>query len=289
MSVATWIFRRNCKKSDQKRDAGLSTPKEIERFDNLPYGLDDRWQILDVYRPKNRLQKLPVIVSVHGGGWVYGDKEVYQYYCMDLAKRGFIVVNFTYRLAPKYKFPAALEDTNAVFHWIVQHAAEFDMDLGKLFAVGDSAGATNIGLYAAILTNKAYGDSFDFSLPDITIKALGCNCGVYTMTRENNNAFYAAIFKNKGTKEELKQMDLVSHITERFPPCYIIGASNDSLKEEIPKLTERLKKCHIPYRQRVYGDEKDHPLYHVFHCDIKTEDAKLANDEECDFFGEYMD
>lgn len=55
---------------------------------------------------------IPVIVSVHGGGWGYGDKERYQYYCMSLAQQGFAVVNFSYRLASKYKFPAPLEDTN---------------------------------------------------------------------------------------------------------------------------------------------------------------------------------
>ena len=55
---------------------------------------------LDVYRPKLNIKgKLPVIMSVHGGGWVYGDKDVYQWYCMNLAQRGFAVVNYSYRLA----------------------------------------------------------------------------------------------------------------------------------------------------------------------------------------------
>lgn len=75
-------------------------------------------QRLDVYRPRAREgEKLPVIISVHGGGWVYGDKDGYQFYCMGLAERGFAVVNFSYRLAPEAKFPASLEDTNAVFRY----------------------------------------------------------------------------------------------------------------------------------------------------------------------------
>ena len=67
---------------------------------------------MDVYRPRDTDAVIPVIVSVHGGGWGYGDKERYQYYCMSLAQQGFAVVNFSYRLASKYKFPAPLEDTN---------------------------------------------------------------------------------------------------------------------------------------------------------------------------------
>lgn len=98
---------------------------------------------LDVYRPKatNIEEKLPVIVSVHGGGWVYGDKEGYQYYCMSLAQRGFAVVNFSYRLAPESKFPASIIDTNLVFGWILDHAEEYGFDTENIFAVGDSAGA----------------------------------------------------------------------------------------------------------------------------------------------------
>ena len=109
MSLYGLGLRASFKISDTIRDRGLQAPKDIVRFDNLPYGTDPRWQTLDVYRPKNAGgTALPVIVSVHGGGWVYGDKNLYQYYCMSLAQHGFAVVNFSYRLAPRHKFPAAL-------------------------------------------------------------------------------------------------------------------------------------------------------------------------------------
>lgn len=70
---------------DAKRDEGLTTPDDIKRFDNIRYGLHER-KILDVYRPKGQEGRLPVIVSVHGGGWVYGNKEIMQFYCMSLKK-----------------------------------------------------------------------------------------------------------------------------------------------------------------------------------------------------------
>ena len=90
MSLYGLGLRASFKISDTIRDRGLQAPKDIVRFDNLPYGTDPRWQTLDVYRPKNAGgTALPVIVSVHGGGWVYGDKNLYQYYCMSLAQHGF--------------------------------------------------------------------------------------------------------------------------------------------------------------------------------------------------------
>ena len=83
---------------DRKRDEGLTTPSDILRFNDISYGSDFVWNKLDVYYKKGTSENLPVIVSVHGGGWVYGDKDVYQYYTMHLAQMGFTVVNFSYRL-----------------------------------------------------------------------------------------------------------------------------------------------------------------------------------------------
>lgn len=65
------IVRKTFAVGDMIRDAGLTTPDDIQRFDNIVYGEDKVWQSLDVYRPKaiNIEEKLAVIVSVHGGGW----------------------------------------------------------------------------------------------------------------------------------------------------------------------------------------------------------------------------
>ena len=67
------IVRKTFAVGDMIRDAGLTTPDDIQRFDNIVYGEDKVWQSLDVYRPKaiSIEEKLAVIVSVHGGGWVW--------------------------------------------------------------------------------------------------------------------------------------------------------------------------------------------------------------------------
>ena len=87
-------IRRMFSEGDDARDAGLTTPDSIIRYNDISYGPHGKWNRLDIYRPKEAGNAgLPIIVSVHGGGWVYGDKERYQFYCMDLARRGFAVVN----------------------------------------------------------------------------------------------------------------------------------------------------------------------------------------------------
>ncbi len=290
MSAFSDEIRRSFKESDDKRDAGLSTPEGIVRFDDICYGSDKTWQLLDLYRPKGTEGKrLPVIVSVHGGGWVYGDKERYQYYCMDLALRGFAVVNFTYRLAPEHKFPAAIEDTNLVMTWVRAHADEYWLDTDNLFAVGDSAGAHNLGLYASICTNSAYAKNYSFAPPEgLKLKAVALNCGCYdvfngaeadVMTR----TLMADYLPCGGSEEEKSLITLTKHITSAFPPVFLMTACRDFLKAQAQLLAAKLCEKDVPFVYRYYVDE-EHSLGHVFHCDLRQPYAALCNDEECAFF-----
>lgn len=289
LSLASWIFIRNCTKSDTKRDAGLTTPEDIQRFDDIKYADADKCQVMDVYRPKDiGDRKLPVIVSSHGGGWVYGNKEIYQHYCMNLARRGFVVVNYTYRLAPKHKYPAPIEDTNSVYTWIMNNGADYGMDTNNIFAVGDSAGGQIVGIYASILTNSEYAAQYPFKAPEnLKLNALGLNCGKFNTSNEQATGFFKDLLPNRGTKEEMLKISVIEHITKDFPPCFIFTANKDFLIDEPKSLTKVLMENEIPFESKVYGSEEN-PLYHVFHCDIKTEAAKIANDEETDFFKKYI-
>ena len=292
MSAVSDKIRAMFAEGDKIRDEGLTTPDDIIRFDDIAYGEDKKWQVLDVYRPKGKEGKLPVIISVHGGGWVYGDKEVYQWYCMNLAQRGFAVVNFTYRLAPEYKFPASLEDTNSAVKWVLSHAEEYGLDTAHFFAVGDSAGAHNLSLYTAALTNPDYAENFTFELPeDFCFNAIALNCGAFRIslggTEDLTTMLMADFLPGEGTDEELYLISCVNHITDKFPPVFVMTAVDDFLKAQpsvvIPKLVEN----DIPHISRFYGT-KENRLGHVFHCNIKTEDARICNDEECAFFREFL-
>lgn len=293
MSIVSWWLQSSFGRSDTVRDAGLTTPEDVRRYDDIPYGDDARWQSLDVYRPRAAQGRpLPVIVSVHGGGWVYGSKEVYQFYCMSLAQRGFAVVNFSYRLAPKHKFPVPLEDTNTVFHWVLNHSDVYGFDLDRVFAVGDSAGANILGLYCAICADPDYAARYPFQPPAGFIpRAVALNCGLYKVTprRVPTDLDHLLIFDylpNQGSQEELRAIDVTAHITGRFPPVFLMTANGDFLKEQAPLLSYALEAAGVPYVYRCYGDAQN-PLSHVFHCDIRSQAARLCNDEECAFFMSY--
>lgn len=295
MSKVSDMVRENFKKTDDVRDAGLSTPADIVRHDDIVYGEEPKWQVLDVYRPKAKEgEKLPVIVSVHGGAWVYGDKERYQYYCMSLAQRGFAVVNFTYRLAPEYKFPAPLEDTNLVFTWILNHGGEYGFDTSHIFAVGDSAGGHILGLYIAICTNPKYAAEYAFKTPSGFVPtAVALNCGKYEihlegdLANEQTTLLMADFLAERGSAKELELITVTNHVTKNYPPTFLMTSTGDFLKEQAPLMAAKLASNNVPFIYRLYGDSKN-KLGHVFHCDIKTEEARLCNDEECGFFKEFL-
>ncbi len=291
MSLMGILFRIMAKNSDRKRDAGLTTPDSVRRFDDIPYGPDQKWNLLDVYRPKDAEGKLPVIVSVHGGGWIYGDKELYQYYCMSLAEHGFAVVNFSYRLAPKHKYPSALEDTCRVFSWLKDHASEYGLDMENVFAVGDSAGAQLLGQYSCIATNPGYAKQQTFAVPEgIVPRAVALNCGVYrlkkTGKKDLTTDLMKDIFPGKGTDAEMKAASVIEHVTEAFPPAFVMTAEGDFLAAEAEPLVKKLQSLGVPAEYHYYGDP-DHVLGHVFHCNLRLPEAVRCNREECEFFLKY--
>ena len=289
MSIASKTVRITFKASDDKRDAGLTTPEDIQRADDIVYGASPKEQSLDVYRPKEYTGKLPVIVSVHGGGWVYGDKERYQYYCMSLAQRGFAVVNYTYRLAPEHIFPASLEDTNLVFTWLLTHAEEYDMDPARVFALGDSAGAHLLGLYCALCTEPDFAKQFTFSAPaGFVPKAVALNCGEYAMSdpslmKGNTRALMGDLLGGRLTAEKLRLLDVTLHLNERFPPTYLMTCTGDFLADQAPVMSAALMRHGVPHELHYYADGPKE-LGHVFHCNMRLDAARRCNDDECAWF-----
>ena len=292
MSATSDRLRREFKKGDDLRDAGLTAPEDVLRHTDILYGSDPKWQALDVYRPRSgEGRTLPVIVSLHGGGWVYGDKELYQYYCMSLAQRGFAVVNFSYRLAPEHKYPAAMEDANAVFHWVFANADAYGLDTRNLFAVGDSAGAHMIALYSCICTNPDYAARYDFAPPaGFVPSAVGLACGVYDIDISEgaqDRELMGDLLPGGITDAAMDLLSPLRHITPAFPPAYVFTATGDFLRDQAPLMAKALQDHDVPFAYRLYGSADVRPG-HVFHVDMRSPIGKQCNDDQCAFFRQYI-
>ncbi|WP_051536044.1 alpha/beta hydrolase [Ruminococcus flavefaciens] len=282
MSLQTMIFRMMCKRSDDARDRGLTVPDGVECFCNIRYGKDKKYGLLDVYRPKNTAGAVPVIVNFHGGGWIYGTKETYRFYCMSLAEQGFAVVDPSYRLAPKHRFPAAFEDINDVFRFVLDNAGKYGFDTAAVFGLGDSSGAAGMAAYAAVLTCPGLAEEFPVTPPEgLKLRGLGLNCGTYTA--KGRADFYINTLPKNDPEKVLELLHTVDHITADYPPCFLMTAADDFMKDQQAPMEEALRAKGVRFVSKLYGDESNR-LGHVFHCNIRDKNAAEANKEQLEFF-----
>lgn len=283
-------IRKEFGEADRKRDEGLTTPENIIRHDNIAYGPHDKWNLLDIYYTADTCEPRPAIVSIHGGGWVYGTKEVYQFYCMSLAQRGFTVVNFNYRLAPENHYPTPLLDINQVFSFLKECGENYFVDTDNLFVVGDSAGAQLASQYLTIYSNSLYAKKFDFSVPDIKIRAAALNCGLYDTRRCAEFQLSVPFMSYAGEMDEQKldSLDVMKYSGKDFPPAFIMSAYHDFLLENAKPMYEHLRSVGVESVLRIYGSREQEEIAHVFHVNIRLQEAKQCNDEECDFFRKHI-
>lgn len=295
MSATSDAVRMMFKKGDDERDAGLTTPDDVVRVDDLRYAEDDPCQLLDVYRPRDAEgETLPVIVSVHGGGWVYGDKERYQWYCMSLAQHGFAVVNYTYRLAPEHQFPASMQDTSAVFEWVLAHAQKYGFDTEHVFAVGDSAGAHMLSMFCAACTDTSYASALGIQTPKGFVPAgVALNCGSYKIVIPEQKTgdmmldltanLMKDLLPDGGSKEECALISPIDHLNSMFPPAFVMTAEGDFLRGDALPLVHALDEQGVEVCYRYYKSAT-RELGHVFHCNMRLDEAAQCNADECAFF-----
>ncbi len=109
---------------------------------------------LDVYYPHKAQSPVPVVMVIHGGGWVAGTKEEGVLYLVPYLQMGFAVVNVEYRLAKTSLAPAAVEDCLCALHWIGRNAKKYTFDLDKVIVTGGSAGG-HLALTTAMIPSSA--------------------------------------------------------------------------------------------------------------------------------------
>lgn len=280
-------LRHLIRKNDLKRNRQIPEP-EVNSWRNLRYEKGfGKYHLLDVFTPLNAQRALPVLVVVHGGGWMYGDKEIYHLYAKDLARRGFAVISYNYPLAPQSKFPSHLERLDCVLLWAKEHAKEYGFDLTSLFLVGDSAGAQMSAQYAAAMNNSELGKLLSLQFP-LKICGLGLNCGVYRdlgtpFEQTSENALWP-LYLGKHYDVHDPRYGLLRYLTPDFPPCYVMTCEKDFVKTENKPLVAALAKNHINYVFKEYTSKEGNKLQHVFHCTVNEEHAIQANDDECAFF-----
>ena len=192
---------------------------------------------LRLYRPDTDSAP-PVLVYLHGGGWVIGDLDIQDGLCRNLANRaGCAVLSVDYRLAPEHPYPAALDDAWAALGWAAANGERLDVDAGRIGIGGDSAGA-NLAAAAAVRARDRGAPS---------LRACMVLCGVtdcrtddrsmvelaegYFVTRARM-AWYWDQYAPAGTDRTAPELSPLRADLTGLPPTVVVTAGLDPLRDQ---------------------------------------------------------
>lgn len=192
---------------------------EVEAITDVPYfegdGADPVKHKLDLYLPKGH-KDFPVLFFVHGGTWKSGDKKLYPPLGQVFAKNGIGTVVVNYRLSPKVKHPAHIEDVARAFAWTHANIGKHGGRTDQLFVCGHSAGGHLVALLA---TDETYLKAHKLSLKDIR-GAIPLS-GVYTILPGLFNQAFGSDL------EVCKKASPQNNVKEGHPPFLLIYADKD--------------------------------------------------------------
>jgi acetyl esterase len=252
----------------------------VERIVDLAYHRDGSAEHrLDLYRPLNHAGPLPVVVYIHGGGFRILSKDTHWIFPLMFARRGYLVYNINYRLAPRYPFPAAVSDACAALEWVAARAGVDGGDLSRLVLAGESAGAnlaTSLTLATTYRRDEPYARRiFDLGLP---VRAVLPACGLMQVSDplrarlgRRPNTFMADRFTEiaedylRGSEHSLPdQLALADPLLflerqvapeRRLPPFFIGVGTADPVLDDSRRLQNALERLGARCEIRTYDRE----------------------------------
>lgn len=287
------LFWKNTERMDNKRIATLHFPEGVHESNNHAYLPDGhRYHKLDVYYPEEAVGTLPVIIDVHGGGWMYGDKELNKNYCLTLAKRGNVVFNMSYRLYPEVTAVEQLRDVAAALKWINENLDSFPCDKSSICITGDSAGGMLAAFTAMLSQSEKMRELFD--VPDFSLKfnAVGLTSAMGYMDDGSPVSLYTRIMLGKNYKKEkwapYVNIDKVLELGEMIPTFMVTSGGDTLALKQVLRAAEDFKKKGVEVEMMNFGEYKGKALPHVFSILYPEMEPSAENiDAMLDFFRKY--
>ena len=265
-----WRF---CEDGDKAKHAAQTPPSDIVKDVDIPY-IDDGnvFHKLDVYYPEGveDVRSLPIIVDIHGGGWIYGDKNLNEYYCLELAHKGYVVFNVSYRLVPDVTVIEQIQDCLAAMCYINDNYSGYTNNSNMLIT-GDSAGGMLASYVAAIMNSEELQETFnaEYYANGIQPSALLLTSPVAFMKSGGYFSVYTSVMWGDDRKDEtLSGLMDIDKILEKstIPPAYLITSEGDALaRKQTHKLYDLLQEKGIESEIVDFGDDENgKALPHVF-------------------------
>jgi acetyl esterase/lipase len=234
--VGDWVLAEEPAIAEKPSETSLSRDeffalKPSQRFEfvkDVPYASPGGEELLlDVYVPK-LAGPLPAVMVVHGGAWRSGSKGQLSKYARDLAARGMVTFAINYRLSPKHKFPAQLEDCQSAVKWVRKHAGDYKVDPKRIGAIGYSAGGHLVALMGVL---GKHGDP-NHPETDTTLSVV-CAGGAPCDFRDVNPDDWGLSFWLGGSPSQVPKQYLeaspMAFISKAAPPMLFYNGTADVL------------------------------------------------------------
>jgi acetyl esterase/lipase len=270
---------------------GAATARGLARHD--PGGVDVRRDerygagadsVLDVYRPAGREEALPLVVWIHGGGWLAGSKEELAGFFRLIAARGHAVAAPRYSLAPKHPYPTALRQVMEALAYLSAHAERLGVDPGLIVIAGDSAGAQLAAQTAALVTTPGYAEAVGVpaTIAPEQLRGVALACGAYDLSLLTEGSGLgqsmatAILWSYSGHRgfqrdESFAMASVADHLSSGFPPALVTVGNADPLRAHSIVLGRRLRELGVPVDALFFPDDHQPPLGHEYQFDLDTE------------------
>jgi acetyl esterase len=207
-----------------------------------------------IYWPS--LQKLPLLIYFHGGGWSRGSLNTHDAVCRRIGKEAnCIVISVDYRLAPEFPYPSAIEDAEVIYTWCQQNAVSIGGNPDKIAVGGDSAGGT----ISAVLTSSLIESgivlpsfqlliypSLDLTFKQQSVKLFGDG---FFLTKHALD-YYARNYAPNNNLKDWKISPLFYEKYEKLPPAIILTADCDPIRDDGVIYAEKLLQSGVRVSQK---------------------------------------
>ena len=227
----------------------------------------------DLYLPKgaDNTYPLPLVVWIHGGGFIAGEKEGTENVMTCLAAAGYAAISLDYPVAPEHRYPAALHAIDAFFAFLPKLSDRFPVDLTRIVLGGDSAGAQLAAQFAAKETNAELSAqmrlprrlssplkgialvSGPFDLPALRRYAKAHDKKFLFLVDLWGRAYFGKLFWHRS--RVAKETVIAPQVTKDFPPAFLTDGNEGSFEVQNRALGEALRRQNIPVKELYFAKD----------------------------------
>jgi acetyl esterase len=210
-----------------------------------------------LYRPAGVSGRLPLVVYLHGGGWITGTIETTDTICAAVAVQGEVcVASVDYRLAPEAPYPAALDDAEAATLWLCENSDRLHVDASSIAVAGDSAG----GNLAAALTLRlrssgrvrVRAQALLYPVLDATLSCPSMREFTGWGLRQRDMRVYRDAYAGRAELTDPELSPLLVADVDGLPPAFVVTAGLDCLRDEGHQYSERFVIAGVPVTYTHY-------------------------------------